>query len=90
MAILSVDLAYRRWSDLGVVILDRAGGLQSPASAFAGMSSVPPPLFGAMGQRSMAPRPIACEVIPMAWEAVSYTHLDVYKRQIHMWVFPVF
>jgi len=32
------------------------------------MSSVPPPLFGAMGQRSMAPRPIACEVIPMAWE----------------------
>lgn len=28
MAILSVDLAYRRWSDLGIVVLDRVQGTQ--------------------------------------------------------------
>jgi hypothetical protein len=37
MAILSVDLAYRRWSDLGLVVLDRA--LPAPTGLFA-----PPPL----------------------------------------------
>jgi hypothetical protein len=31
VAILSVDLAYRRWSDLGVVVLDRAGSSALPA-----------------------------------------------------------
>jgi len=30
MAVLSVDLAFRRWSDLGIVVLDRAGPAQSP------------------------------------------------------------
>lgn len=30
MAILSVDLAYRRWSDLGIVVLDRARPLPGP------------------------------------------------------------
>jgi hypothetical protein len=29
VAILSVDLAYRRWSDLGIVVLDRPSGLAS-------------------------------------------------------------
>ncbi len=30
MAVLSVDLAYRRWSDLGIVVLDRANPAQGP------------------------------------------------------------
>ena len=30
MAVLSVDLAYRRWSDLGIVVLDRANSAQGP------------------------------------------------------------
>ena len=30
MAVLSVDLAYRRWSDLGIVVLDRAQGANAP------------------------------------------------------------
>lgn len=38
MAILSVDLAYRRWSDLGIVVLDRA---DCPDRAQAGAGSGP-------------------------------------------------
>ena len=30
MAVLSVDLAYRRWSDLGIVVLDRATAPLAP------------------------------------------------------------
>ncbi len=57
MAILSVDLAYRRWADLGVVVLDRGAGRQT----------IPPPLFfGEGGPVWSARPPIACEVIPMA------------------------
>jgi len=32
MAILSVDLAYRRWSDLGIVVLERTGPPEGVAS----------------------------------------------------------
>jgi hypothetical protein len=52
MAVLSVDLAYRRWSDLGVVILDRnAGHAATPSTS---------QLFAAQ-----APA-IACEIVPFA------------------------
>jgi uncharacterized protein DUF429 len=54
VAVLSVDLAYRRWSDLGVVILDRAphsDGVTPPAANLA--SSAPSPV-------------IHCEIIPLA------------------------
>jgi hypothetical protein len=33
VAILSVDLAYRRWSDLGIVVLDRTAPLRSLSAA---------------------------------------------------------
>jgi hypothetical protein len=36
MAVLSVDLAYRRWSDLGVVVLDRTRTEPAPADQSAG------------------------------------------------------
>ncbi len=39
MAVLSVDLAYRRWSDLGLVVLDRTRPEPAPADRSAG---VPP------------------------------------------------
>ncbi len=33
MPVLSIDLAYRRWSDLGIVVLDRAARAPSPGFA---------------------------------------------------------
>ena len=40
MAVLSVDLAYSRWSDLGVVVLDRARTEPAPAGRSAGASPI--------------------------------------------------
>ncbi len=49
MAVLSVDLAYRRWSDLGIVVLDR------PAPAGLGSSRA---------ERDAARNGITCEIVP--------------------------
>ncbi|MGB6745692.1 MAG: DUF429 domain-containing protein [Terracidiphilus sp.] len=54
MAVLSVDLAYRRWSSLGVVVLDRK---PDPERALAAK-----PRARNAAQRSI----IACEIIPFA------------------------
>ncbi len=44
MAVLSVDLAYRRWSDLGIVVLDRTVPPQlNPASLPAALDKDQPP-----------------------------------------------
>ncbi len=48
MAVLSIDLAYRNWCDLGIVVMSRA----SPSSA------------NADHQVQLANAPIACEIIP--------------------------
>lgn len=55
MAVLSVDLAFRRWCDLGVVVLERVAPVED--------------LSGSSPRRRAtdavpAPRPIRCEIIP--------------------------
>ena len=55
MAILSVDLAYRRWSDLGIVVLDRMSNLQLPHLAETGLSKA--------ASEHLNPA-IHCEIIP--------------------------
>lgn len=65
MAVLSVDLAYRRWADVGIVILDRHS-VQPSAERTAGMSTVP---MGILRRNTMASAgQIDCEVIPMTGE----------------------
>jgi hypothetical protein len=71
MPVLSVDLAHRRWSDLGIVVLDRAHPAQTPAAAQPGTSAahpVQPLLTGSLAfnpdQNNPADLPIACEIIP--------------------------
>jgi hypothetical protein len=60
VAILSVDLAYRRWSDLGIVVMDRAQAQDAPH----GVEPAPGlPLFSAPG-RAKSNQPIHCEIIP--------------------------
>ena len=55
MAILSVDLAYRRWSDLGIVVLDRTSNALLPHLAETGL--------GEAACAHLQPG-VACEVIP--------------------------
>jgi hypothetical protein len=64
VAVLSVDLAYRRWSDLGIVLLER----QLPAN-FLNPSAQPPdpllrPRFGPQAPLQLSDYPIHCEIIP--------------------------
>jgi len=47
VAVLSIDLAHRRWSDLGIVVLDRAR----------------PETLACPDPASLAPSPINCEII---------------------------
>jgi hypothetical protein len=62
VAVLSVDLAYRRWSDLGVVVLDRARTEPAPAGRSAGASPIHCEILpsGAAGQSE---GPIDAEVL---------------------------
>jgi Protein of unknown function (DUF429) len=70
MAVLSVDLAYRRWSDVGIVVLGRASAAQAQEVALRAL----PPVFPASiidgHDRGVAlegmpttPGAIACEII---------------------------
>jgi len=59
MAVLSVDLAYRRWSDVGIVVLDRAQPTAANAAALPCLELLNGP------SRTRPPvGPIACEIIP--------------------------
>jgi hypothetical protein len=60
VAILSVDLAYRRWSDIGIVVMDRAPAPdnQHTAEPAPGLPIPSPP------DRTKTNRPIHCEIIP--------------------------
>ena len=58
MAVLSVDLAYRRWSDLGIVVLERAFPAQIENPAAPSM-----PLYNLLRESGNAPNPVACEII---------------------------
>ena len=56
MAVLSVDLAYRRWSDLGIVVLDRSLEIPTPGP-------MPAPTLASIPGSVLAALPIACEII---------------------------
>ncbi len=64
MAVLSVDLAYRLWSDLGIVVLERVFPPQSPNLLEAGPGLPLPPLFSGRDGSQPTQYPIACEIIP--------------------------
>jgi Protein of unknown function (DUF429) len=66
MAVLSVDLAYRSWSDLGVVVLDRARVAHSPGVASTGAVLSPRFNIAAADQSQPMDGPIACEIIPFS------------------------
>jgi len=57
VAVLSVDLALRRWSDLGVVVLDRASGRKQ-----AGLRPVPQP---SRFDQLLRPKFLKCPVGPL-------------------------
>jgi hypothetical protein len=61
MAVLSVDLAYRRWRDLGLVVLERA---RPSATASAQADPVASATDGAVGTEAVK-NPIRCEIISM-------------------------
>jgi len=68
MAVLSVDLATRRWSDLGIVVLDRAvldRVRPAPFMVPGGNSNGLPldPLFARAPSSATAEQPIRCEII---------------------------
>jgi hypothetical protein len=64
VAVLSVDLAYRLWSNLGIVVLDRVRPPQSPnlVGPDPGLSFKPP--FAGPDRSHPTESPIACEIIP--------------------------
>jgi hypothetical protein len=65
MAVLSVDLATRRWSDLGVVLLDqrRPGTGANPAQGGAALPGRP--LFNSLrAADDLAECPVTCEIFP--------------------------
>jgi hypothetical protein len=66
VAVLSVDLAFRRWSDLGIVVLERVlpAFLLDPEAESPGFSLKPH--FTALYVPDPSDYPIACEIIPSA------------------------
>ncbi len=64
MAVLSVDLAYRRWSDLGIVVLSRAERTPWVEKAASGSGLQIPPLFAGPDEAPPAEGTICCEMIP--------------------------
>jgi hypothetical protein len=81
MPVLSVDLAHRRWSDLGIVVLDRTPTAQSPSAAHPGTGSPVQPLFtnGASAnqeQNNRPDHPISCEIIPSLSSGVTPGPVD--------------
>ena len=69
MAVLSVDLAYRRWSDLGIVVLDRVRPPHSPHRVEPGpglpLERMPlEPISDPLPQLEPPGYSITCEIIP--------------------------
>jgi hypothetical protein len=64
VAVLSVDLAYRLWSHLGIVVLDRAHTPKASIPLHLGLARpVEPPISGPE-QIKTDEIPISCEIIP--------------------------
>jgi hypothetical protein len=66
MAVLSVDLAYRSWSDLGVVVLDREPLSPSPQITKPGATLLPRPRSASADEHQWRDGPVACEIIPFS------------------------
>jgi hypothetical protein len=66
VAILSVDLAYRRWSDLGIVILDRVPS-QTPG---------PMPAAHSPARGLQAPSTIECRILPSSADGLPLGPID--------------
>jgi hypothetical protein len=66
MAVLSVDLAFRRWSDLGIVILDRARPQDSIGRIQAGVALPLAPQSNRLVEPPTAEANIRCEII--SWD----------------------
>ena len=64
MAVLSVDLAYSLWSNLGIVVLDRVDSAHSPSLDPIGSGLPFQPAFAGPNQPEPAQPSIACEIIP--------------------------
>lgn len=64
MAVLSVDLAYSSWSNLGIVVLDRVHPPQSSNLVHPGSGLPFKPLFVRPNHFEPTECPIACEIIP--------------------------
>ena len=80
MAVLSVDLAWRRWSDLGIVVLERARLKQDQDEAFAvpGVPTLPRLIGAATGpaQPRHGNGSIACEIIQSLTPERETGHVD--------------
>jgi len=63
VAVLSVDLAYSLWSNLGIVVLDRVDPSHSPALDLHGPGLPIKPAFVGPNQLELAQSTIACEII---------------------------
>jgi hypothetical protein len=68
MAVLSVDLAFRRWCDLGVVVLDRARLASSPSLLLP-------------GERESSVPHIDCEIIP--WNDAGLVDVEVLAGRLN-------
>jgi hypothetical protein len=64
MAVLSVDLATRRWSDLGIVILDRTPAVHSPNCGETRPGLPLKPSFTTLSTPPPAESLITCEILP--------------------------
>jgi len=64
MAILSVDLAYRLWSHLGIVVLDRMPPQHSPNPLHSGTALPLRLKFAGPNGSEPSQTPISCEIIP--------------------------
>jgi hypothetical protein len=82
VAVLSVDLAYRSWSDLGIVVLNRAGDpkprrLDQPAPLDnPGSAALLPPLPGREHLAQPPENTIECEIIASTAEGQDVTKVD--------------
>ena len=78
MAVLSVDLATRRWSDLGVVLLERA---QSVHGNDISRELALKPLFNPSKGDETAACPITCEIIP--WNDAGPVDADILAGRLN-------
>ncbi len=81
MAVLSVDLAYRRWSDLGIVVLDRARPPQTPNRMEAGPDLPLKPVLIPPSEPQPGGCPIDCEIIP--WSDAGPVNADTLAGRLN-------